>query len=648
VTTSSATASKPSTATRAFVYLVATAGVLVLLWVLSSHPSAPPPIQWTLLLILTACSESFGIKLPALRARLTVSESFVFTSIFLFGTAPSIVLVLLDAILVPLWQRRRKNLHHLLFNAFEPVMSVWIASEVFFRVSGLQPLAHAPAAMTDFLGPALLVPILYWLTNSSLTALAIGLEAGVSPLMIWRQHFLWLSLNCFVAASIAGLLVQNPQMFLSSFAMSLPVLLVSYFVFRSSLGRVEDAQRHLEELRRLYLSTIEGLAIAVDAKDQVTHGHIRRVQQYALGLARALNVGDEPTLRAIEAAGLLHDIGKLAVPDHILNKPGKLTTAEFEQMKLHAAAGAKILSAIDFPFPVVPIVRHHHEQWNGSGYPSGLAGEQIPLGARILAVVDCFDALTSDRPYRRALSADEAMEWLKSKRGAMYDTRVVDTFASIHSELAATIEIPDAQSLVFGEIARSSRPASISAGPANDDVVAADGDRTGDAGQGAPLDMPERIAVALRALLPVSVVAVYKYAPIEDEVVLVYQKGGPMSLVGCGFPLGRSATGWVAANRSPIVNGDPWLDLGSVATGALKAMRSCLAIPLVRDEELLGVLTLYAERERAFDSRAVRVVDSVAPYLANWLERESTSANKLPAPVATQHNTETPALAIAG
>jgi putative nucleotidyltransferase with HDIG domain len=148
--------------------------------------------------------------------------------------------------------------------------------------------------------------------------------------------------------------------------------------------------------------------MAIDAKDQVTHGHIRRVQTRAVFLAKKVGVTEEQQIRAIEAAALLHDTGKLAVPEHILNKPGRLTFEEFEKMKLHASVGAEILSAIDFPYPVVPIVRHHHENWDGSGYPSGLAGIDIPIGARILAVVDCFDALTSDRPYRPRLSDKEA------------------------------------------------------------------------------------------------------------------------------------------------------------------------------------------------------------------------------------------------
>ena len=176
--------------------------------------------------------------------------------------------------------------------------------------------------------------------------------------------------------------------------------------------------------------------MAIDAKDQVTHGHIRRVQQYAVGLARHLGITAAHDIQAIEAAALLHDMGKLAVPEYILNKPGPLTPAEFERMKLHASIGADILRSINFPYPVVPIVRHHHENWNGTGYPDGLRATQIPMGARILSVVDCFDALTSDRPYRPRLSTSDATRILLERRGTMYDPLVVDTFLKVHDQLS--------------------------------------------------------------------------------------------------------------------------------------------------------------------------------------------------------------------
>ena len=150
----------------------------------------------------------------------------------------------------------------------------------------------------------------------------------------------------------------------------------------------------------------------------------------ALELAKRLGVNEDRHLKAIATAALLHDMGKLAIPEHILNKPGKLTPAEYEKMKLHAPIGAEILSAIDFPYPVVPIVRHHHENWDGTGYPDRISGTDIPIGARILSVVDCFDALTSDRPYRRRMTDEAALAILHERRGTMYDPLVVDVFTA--------------------------------------------------------------------------------------------------------------------------------------------------------------------------------------------------------------------------
>ena len=207
----------------------------------------------------------------------------------------------------------------------------------------------------------------------------------------------------------------------------------------------------------LYLSTVETLAMAIDAKDDVTHNHVRRVQAYAMGLAKELGVVDELMLKAIEAAALLHDTGKLAVPEHILNKPGKLTESEFEQMKLHVDVGADILSLVEFPYPVVPIVRCHHESWDGSGYPRGVSGEDIPIGARILSVVDCFDALTSDRPYRSAMSAEQAFDILRERSGKMYDPRVVETFIAIQPLIAPDDAETSARQHAIQQIVRSGK-----------------------------------------------------------------------------------------------------------------------------------------------------------------------------------------------
>jgi putative nucleotidyltransferase with HDIG domain len=391
----------------------------------------PIPNEWMLLAGLTLLSFFLAIKVPGIPAKISVSETFVFATVLLFGTAAATVTVALDALIMSAWHHRREPLK-VLFNATEPTLSIWLASQLFFSIVG-EPLRTSPRDATSLLLPCLLLSLTYFFLNSSLTAVAISLQSGSQALGVIRKHFLWLSLNYLGGASVAILIVQNStEVNLATISIVLPLLVITYLTFKSSMGRIDDANKHVEQVDRMYMSTIETLAMAVDAKDQTTHGHIRRVQQHALMLAKALGMNEPELVKAIEAAALLHDIGKIGIPDDILNKPGKLTTLEFNQMKLHSAAGADILSAIEFPYPVVPIVRHHHENWDGSGYPDGLAGSSIPLGARILSVVDCFDALTSDRPYRRGLTDTEALTILKDRRGSMYDPWVVDTFCEIY------------------------------------------------------------------------------------------------------------------------------------------------------------------------------------------------------------------------
>ena len=275
---------------------------------------------------------------------------------------------------------------------------------------------------------------------------------------LWRDNFLWLGVNYFGGASVAALLVTyTREIDFTTLGIIVPLLLISYLTFKTSMGRIEDANAHLLEVNKLHLSTIETLAMAIDAKDQITHGHIRRVQRLAVGLARSMGVNDEIQIKAIEAAALLHDMGKLAIPEFILNKPGRLTPNEFDVMKQHANIGADLLGSIHFPYPVVPIVRHHHEAWDGSGYPDKLRGVSIPLGARILSVVDCFDALTSDRPYRPRLSVEDAIAILVQRRGSMYDPLIVDKFIEAQAQLSELAEVDDAEKEAIDTIATKLR-----------------------------------------------------------------------------------------------------------------------------------------------------------------------------------------------
>jgi putative nucleotidyltransferase with HDIG domain len=425
---------------HAYIPAVSAAGLLVIGHCIGSLIQQPVQVEWLALAILTLVTGALTIKVPTVSARLSVSETFVFASVLLFGTCAGTITVALEILIAVavVGARRRTDPQKLIFNVSSAALSIWVASNAFYLTAGIPPLSTHEAPLHTLLLPLAVLSVTYFVLNSGLVAIALSLQRHESPIQIWRTNFLGLAVNYLAGASLAALFVSYTRT-IDLFALSVivPLLLVSYLTFKTSLGRIEDATKHVEEMKRLYLSTIETLATAIDAKDQITHGHIRRVQQLALALAREVGVNDQQQLEALEAAALLHDTGKLAIPEHILNKPGKLSAAELDKMKSHARVGADILSSIEFPFPVVPIVRHHHENWDGSGYPDGLKGTQIPIGARILAVVDCFDALTSDRPYRRRVSGEDALRVLFQRRGVMYDPLVVDTFAAAWHKLIA-------------------------------------------------------------------------------------------------------------------------------------------------------------------------------------------------------------------
>ena len=252
---------------------------------------------------------------------------------------------------------------------------------------------------------------------------------------IWKESYMWTSPQYLVGGLIAVAL--NLMIYHVGWVGVVSMFPVMYLLYRSYkiyLTRVEEQQEHLSDMAKLHLRTIEALALAIDAKDDTTAAHLRRVQVYASEIGKELGLS-KLEMQALEAAALLHDIGKLAVPEYIISKPGKLTPDEFEKMKVHPIVGAEILERVNFPYPVVPIVRAHHEKYDGSGYPYGLKGDEIPIGARILSVVDCLDAMASDRQYRKAMPLDEAMQAVEKQAGISYDPKVVAIMKERYQEL---------------------------------------------------------------------------------------------------------------------------------------------------------------------------------------------------------------------
>jgi len=573
----------------------------------------PVPVQWFLLAALTLISGSVTVHLPSSHASISISEVFVFLAVLLYGPSAGTLVAAVDGLVISFWlAKRHREVHRVLFNVSAPAVAAWISAVLFFASSGLAPLAKKPATLNQIIPFLVVSAAIYFSLNTWLITFAISLERSIDAVKLWFSSFAWLSLTYICGASVAAVVaVYNRQLDFAFFGVILPMLLVLYFTFRTTMGRLEDAHRHVDQLNTLYLSTIEALAMAIDAKDQVTHGHIRRVQTHAVFLARRLGVVDEKQIRAIEAAALLHDTGKLAVPEHILNKPGRLTFEEFEKMKLHASVGAEILSSIAFPYPVVPIVRHHHENWDGSGYPSGLSGTEIPFGARILAVVDCFDALTSDRPYRPRLSDQEALRILAERRGTMYDPLMVDAFMSVYHELPdetaaprfhtieedATVDIrpPRAYVTVANAHASSHNRNSVTV-KAADDVVS----------------KGEAIATYVRRLIPSSLCVVFAYDSATNslEVVRAYGEASD-GMRGVRVQLKQQLDDWLAANQATI-DSKVFLNLKTAYGDIPMPTSSCLSAPFFRDGHFIGVLVMYSSHRNAFDRDHMRVARGLA------------------------------------
>jgi putative nucleotidyltransferase with HDIG domain/diguanylate cyclase (GGDEF)-like protein len=592
----------------------------------------PVDREWAILALLTLGTGSATVRLPSVPATITVSETFVFASVLLFGAAAGTLTVTLDALVISFWLARKGvPLYRVLFNVGVLPVAMWVGSHLFYSLAGVPPLSVDATPVRQLLWPLFVFTITYFLLNSGLIAIAIALDKGGSPFRIWRENFAWLSVNYFCGASVAMLLGSYAKnLDFTSLALIIPLLLVLYLTFTASMGRVEDANRHLSQLNSLYMSTIETLAMAIDAKDQITHGHIRRVQHYAVSLAKAAGIREEAQLRAIEAAALLHDMGKLAVPEYILNKPSALTPAEFEKMKLHASVGADILSSIEFPYPVVPIVRHHHENWDGSGYPDGLKGAEIPIGARVLSVVDCFDALTSDRPYRPRLSDVDALKILEERRGRMYDPLVVDCFLRIHADLSER-ELPAASNrTAFAAITEASQPAIVSNEVSRLEDISASTEEMltlyelakGLSGHTALDDAGDVIFKHLRRILPASTCVFFVYDVETDELVAAHASGEHShAFQGLRIVLGQRLTGWVAANRQTILNSDPVLDLGEVSRNLRPRLRSCLSTPLLVRTELVGVLSVYSTARDSFSEDHRRIVESISGQVAQTVRQ---------------------------
>jgi diguanylate cyclase (GGDEF)-like protein/putative nucleotidyltransferase with HDIG domain len=412
---------------------------------------------------------------------------------------------------------------------------------------------------------------------------------------------------------------------------------VSVYWHSGRQGRVLDggdespallaAASAVRQISDLHYATIEALAFAIDAKDQTSDGHLRRVQLYAAAVAREMGMSEDE-INGVKTAALLHDIGKLAVPEHILSKPGPLTPEEFQKVRAHPKVGADIVSAVPFPYPVAPLILYHHERWDGKGFPVGLRAEEIPLGARILSVVDYFDALMAERPYHKALSFDSALAVLRQEAGKALDPTVVATFIELLPSLqveAARLELamPTSQN---ESSARSMQHTATAPSPETgkkgvfEDIALAhreiyalyDIAQTMGTSLGVS-DTMRLIAGKLGNLVPFSCVALYLCNETSETLRCHFASGVDADVIQqVAVSDGEGAVGWVARNRRPVVNARPSADLEAAGLATVTALQSALVCPLLFNDQLIGTLCVYHTEPHFYRDDHRRLLDRVS------------------------------------
>jgi diguanylate cyclase (GGDEF)-like protein/putative nucleotidyltransferase with HDIG domain len=394
------------------------------------------PWLFVALLALSSASAALKVHMPLTAGKSTMSVSYAvdFAALLLLGPHESMLVAAGSALSQCTQNRRDPNpLYRTLFSIASLVITIQCAGLTFAKLGGTPSMM----SLVTIARPLIAAATVSFLVNTGLVATAIALSTGERVTTVWHNNFWWIAPSYFVGAGTSGLAVT-----LVNYAgywvapLTFAPLYLTYRTYTVYLGRMDDKKRHVQQTSDLHLSTIEALARAIDAKDQTAHTHIRRVQVFATRLATAVGLSDSE-IQGVKTAALLHDIGKLAVPEHILSKPGPLTQEEFQKIRIHPQVGAEIIAKVPFPYPVAPLILSHHERWDGKGYPQGLAGDQIPMGARILTIVDYYDAVTTERPYHSALSMESAIALLKHEMGRALDPTLVPIFVEMLPSLMA-------------------------------------------------------------------------------------------------------------------------------------------------------------------------------------------------------------------
>ncbi|HJQ71003.1 MAG TPA: HD domain-containing phosphohydrolase [Blastocatellia bacterium] len=591
------------------------------------------------------------IRIPGTQSIITAIDIFIFLAALFLGAPAATLVAVTDAFASTLRKSRR--------------WTSWIGAPalmsiaIFVSASMFEYLVALLRQLGIFNSATLLVALLlfaatYFLLNSLLVTTLHSLKGRAPLLALWWSSYCWTSLTFIASASAAGLIYLAIEHYgISSLLAAGPLVAVIIATCHFYFKQADERTKAAENISRLHLATVEALATAIDAKDEITHDHVYRVQVYACGLARHFGLSD-PEVEALKAGALLHDVGKIAVPDYILNKPGKLTAAEFEKMKMHTVVGAQIMERVNFPYPVVPIVRHHHERWDGRGYPDGLKGEQIPMTARILTVVDVFDAVREDRQYHKGLSREEACALLRKNASTQFDPQVVEAFlANLHTyeeEIAAhrSSQAPALSPTTQAGLSESALNAAPAAGLAQAEPERPDYLKQISAAHAevaALYEMAQTFSTSIdvrdvvtltvnriERMIPFTTCVVYLRQADDDSAVASYVFGKNADQIrGRSLSAGHGIAGWVVINGRPMNNTDPMLDLDNFLGSNETGYRTAAVFPLTHGAETIGALAVYASEMEAYSSNHLHLLESVARLASTALQHailyEQTKSN---------------------
>jgi diguanylate cyclase (GGDEF)-like protein/putative nucleotidyltransferase with HDIG domain len=631
-----------SAAPRFFIAVVVVCGTAVLTYSIL-HGRSENPLKFFCYLVIALAASRLKVNLPGITGTMSVNFLFLLLGVLELSLSEAMALGC-AAVVVQCFDRDRPVPIQIVFNVCSTALAIAVTFAA-YRYALAHRAVNNPSTLL------FLAASVYFVANTLPVAAVISLTERKSLRKIWSDCYFWSFPYYLVGAGVAGMMS-----WLHGFTdwqtslLTLPVVYLIYRSYRLYLGKLEDEKRHVEEMADLHMRTIEALALAIEAKDQTTHDHLQRVRVYAIEVAKELEI-DREGMDALQAAALLHDIGKLAIPEHIISKPGRLTPEEFEKMKIHPLVGAEILERVRFPYPVVPIVRAHHEKYDGTGYPLGLRGSEIPMGARILAAVDFLDALASDRQYRRALPLHEAMARLVEESGKSFDPQVVKVLERKYVELEQLVhqrtdslgkqrlstevkgtevkgQDPKAEPAIkpaAGFEAQGKRPLPERSFLGSIAAARQEAQTLFELSQdlGASLSLGETLsvfAVKLRRAMPYDAIAIY--VRHGDELVPEYVNGDNFRLfASLRIPMGQGLSGWVAQNLKPILNGNPSVEPGYLNDASkYSTLNSALAVPLEGLQGVVGVVALYHAEKDFFSSDHLRILLAVSSKMALAIE----------------------------